>query len=98
MPPASTLSEAYLAEARDHLKPYRDVGLHSANAEAMPFADASFDVVTSIYLFHEIPPEVRRTVAGEFARILKPGGRLIFMDSLQHGDVEGYDGCSSRSR
>jgi ubiquinone/menaquinone biosynthesis C-methylase UbiE len=86
------LSEAYLAEARDHLRPYRDVGLHSANAEAMPFADASFDVVTSIYLFHEIPPEVRRTVAGEFARILKPGGRLIFMDSLQFGDVDGYDG------
>jgi SAM-dependent methyltransferase len=85
------LSDAYLAEARDHLKPYRDVGLHAGNAEAMPFADASFDVVTSIYLFHEIPPEVRRTVAAEFARILKPGGRLIFMDSLQHGDTENYD-------
>ena len=85
------LSQAYVREARRHLKPYRDVGLHVANAEAMPFADASFDVVTSIYLFHEIPPEVRRTVAKEFARILKPGGRLIFMDSLQHGDVENYD-------
>jgi ubiquinone/menaquinone biosynthesis C-methylase UbiE len=85
------LSEAYLAEARHHLRPYRDVGLHAGNAESMPFADASFDVVTSIYLFHEIPPEVRRIVAGEFARILKPGGRLIFMDSLQHGDVENYD-------
>jgi ubiquinone/menaquinone biosynthesis C-methylase UbiE len=85
------LSEAYLAEARQHLRPYRDVGLNCANAESMPFPDASFDVVTSIYLFHEIPPEVRRTVAAEFARILKPGGRLIFMDSLQHGDVENYD-------
>lgn len=85
------LSQAYVAEARHHLRPYCDVGLHAGNAEAMPFADASFDVVTSIYLFHEIPPEVRRTVAAEFARILKPGGRLIFMDSLQHGDVEPYD-------
>ena len=85
------LSEAYLAEARRHLRPYRDVGLHVGNAESMPFADASFDIVTSIYLFHEIPPEIRRTVAAEFARILKPGGRLIFMDSLQHGDVENYD-------
>jgi len=85
------LSEAYLAEARHHLRPYRDVGLHAGNAESMPFADASFDVVTSIYLFHEIPPEVRRIVAAEFARVLKPGGRLIFMDSLQHGDVENYD-------
>jgi ubiquinone/menaquinone biosynthesis C-methylase UbiE len=85
------LSQAYLAEARHHLRPYRDVGLHAGNAESMPFADASFDVVTAIYLFHEIPPDVRRIVAAEFARILKPGGRLIFMDSLQHGDVENYD-------
>ena len=85
------LSEAYLDEARQHLRPYRDVGLHAGNAEAMPYADASFDIVTSIYLFHEIPPEVRRTVAAEFARILNPGGRLIFMDSLQHGDVDSYD-------
>jgi ubiquinone/menaquinone biosynthesis C-methylase UbiE len=85
------LSEAYLDEARQHLRPYRDVALHTGNAEAMPYADASFDVVTSIYLFHEVPPEVRRTVAAEFARVLKPGGRLIFMDSLQHGDVDSYD-------
>jgi ubiquinone/menaquinone biosynthesis C-methylase UbiE len=85
------LSESYLAEARHHLRPYRDVALNTGNAESMPFPDASFDVVTSIYLFHEIPPEVRRTVAAEFARVLKPGGRLIFMDSLQHGDVENYD-------
>lgn len=86
------LSEAYLAEARRHVRPYGDVVLEVANAEALPFADNSLDVVTSIYFFHEIPPKVRRTVASEFARVLKPGGRLIFMDSLQLGDVEGYDG------
>ena len=85
------LSEPYLTEARHHLKPYDDVALEAGNAESLPFADASFDVVTSIYLFHEVPPEVRRTIAGEFARVLKPGGRLIFMDSLQMGDIADYD-------
>jgi SAM-dependent methyltransferase len=50
------------------------------------------DVLTSIYLFHEVPPKVRRIIAKEWARVLKPGGRLIFMDSLQLGDTEGYDG------
>jgi ubiquinone/menaquinone biosynthesis C-methylase UbiE len=85
------LSEAYLAEARQHLKPYDDVALEAGNAESLPFADGSFDVVTSIYLFHEVPPEVRRTIAGEFARVLKPGGRLVFMDSLQFGDAPAYD-------
>jgi ubiquinone/menaquinone biosynthesis C-methylase UbiE len=63
-----------------------------ANAETLPFEDNSVDVLTSIYLFHEVPPKVRRIIAKEWARVLKPGGRLIFMDSLQLGDVEGYDG------
>src|SRR5690606_36947516 len=71
---------------------YPSVGLHVAIAEALPFEDASFDIVSAIYLFHELPPEVRRTVAAEFSRVLKPGGLLVFMDSLQVGDTEVYDG------
>jgi ubiquinone/menaquinone biosynthesis C-methylase UbiE len=31
-------------------------------------------------------------VAGEFARVLKPGGRLIFADSLQAVDLPENDG------
>ncbi len=86
------LSKAYLEEAARHLKPYSGVKTILANAENMPLNDGSQDVITSIYLFHELPPKVRRTIAGEIARVLKPGGRFIFVDSIQHGDVEGYDG------
>jgi len=86
----SDLSEAYLAEARDHVKPYK-AHFKAAEAEALPFADASFDIVTSIYLFHEVPPPVRRDIAREFARVLKPGGLLVFMDSLQPGDMTQVD-------
>ena len=42
--------------------------------------------VLSIYLFHELPPEVRRAAVKEMARVLKPGGLLIFTDSVQLGD------------
>ncbi len=87
----SDLSDSYLSEAKTHLRPYRAEYV-PANAETLPFADASFDVVTSVYLFHEVPPKVRRIIAREFARILRPRGRLIFMDSLQLGDADGYDG------
>ena len=84
------LSQAYLDEAREHLAPYRAQFQHG-KAEALPFADESFDLVTSIYLFHEVPPKVRREIAREFARVLKPGGRLVFMDSLQLGDMPDFD-------
>ena len=48
---------------------------------------SSIDAVTSIFMMHELPPPVRRVVVGECARVLKPGGRLILLDSLQRGDA-----------
>jgi ubiquinone/menaquinone biosynthesis C-methylase UbiE len=43
-------------------------------------------------MFHELPPKVRRIIFGECARVLKPGGRLVLIDSLQRGDEPDYDG------
>ncbi len=85
------LSAPYLAVARRRLSAWSRVELIEAAAEAMPFAAAQFDVVCCIYLFHELPPRVRRVVADEIRRVLKPGGSLIFVDSLQTGDEPGYD-------
>ena len=85
------LSPAYIAEARRHVTPY-DISFEIGNAEALPFDDASFDLVSCVYLFHEVPEDVRRTLAAEFARVLKPQGRLVFMDSLQLGDRPELDG------
>jgi ubiquinone/menaquinone biosynthesis C-methylase UbiE len=86
------LSRAYLAEARRHLDGLRPVEFVAGNAERLPFADASQDVVTTIYLYHELPAEVRRRVTAEIARVLKPGGLFVFVDSLQFGDRPEWDG------
>ena len=85
------LSTAYLEEARQHLKPYRDVTLVTGNAEHLPYP-RSFDLVTCVYLFHEVPPKVRRIIAGELARVLKPGGRLVFMDLAAARRQADFDG------
>ena len=85
------LSPDYLAEARRSLEKWRGVDLVRSNAEAMPFDGESYDVVTCSYLFHELPPRVRPTVAGEMVRLLKPGGTLIFVDTLQIGDRPEFD-------
>jgi ubiquinone/menaquinone biosynthesis C-methylase UbiE len=88
---ALDLSPAYLAEARKALKPWRDVTFLEANAEAMPLEDASQDIVTAVYLFHELPPKVRTIVANEIARVLKPGGLFVLVDSIQPGDTPGFE-------
>jgi ubiquinone/menaquinone biosynthesis C-methylase UbiE len=86
------MSEAYVAEARRHLKRWRRIDVMVANGEAIPLEDESQDAVTSVFMLHELPPHVRRRVFGEFARVLKRGGRLVAVDSLQLGDEPDYDG------
>jgi ubiquinone/menaquinone biosynthesis C-methylase UbiE len=85
------LSPHYLAVARRTLASWSRTRLVQGMAEAMPFADGEFDIVTCVYLFHELPPRVRRSVVAEMRRVLRPGGTLVFVDSLQTGDEPDYD-------
>jgi ubiquinone/menaquinone biosynthesis C-methylase UbiE len=90
------LSEAYLRHARSHLSRWSRVNLIVGNAEAIPAPNNSFDAATCIFTFHELPPQVRRNAIRECARVLKPGGRFVLLDSLQRGDVPDYDGMLER--
>jgi ubiquinone/menaquinone biosynthesis C-methylase UbiE len=86
------LSRPYLHEARRQLDGLRGAELIEAAAENMPLGSGSVDIVTSTFLYHELPPDVRRAVTAEIARVLKPGGLFVFLDSLQMGDRPGWDG------
>jgi ubiquinone/menaquinone biosynthesis C-methylase UbiE len=76
------MSAPYLDRARALLT-RTEVSLIADNAEAMPLADQRFDAVTSVFLFHELPPEARRRVMREARRVLIPGGRFVVCDSAQ---------------
>ncbi|MFY0614596.1 MAG: class I SAM-dependent methyltransferase [Hyphomicrobiaceae bacterium] len=86
------LSQAYISEAERHIGDLRPVAWQRGNAEDTPFLDASQDIVTSIFLFHELPGDARQAVAKEVARVLKPGGLFVMIDSLQFGDKPDWDG------
>lgn len=65
--------------------------LIQAKAENMPLADESYDILNCVYLFHELPADVRKECAKEFFRVLKPGGIVCWNDSIQANDRDGID-------
>lgn len=53
-----------------------------ASADQVPAADSSFDVVLAIVLFSSLPSAAfEDAVAAEIARVLRPGGWLVFYDA-----------------
>jgi len=61
-----------------------DARVVRASADALPFADASFDVVVSTMVLCTVPdPEA---AVAEVRRVLRPGGRLLYLEHVR-GDV-----------
>ncbi len=83
---AVDLSFPYLKEAQRALRRFPRVNFLQANVETLPFKDQQFDAITCSFLFHELPHATRQKVLAEFWRVLKPGGVLAVVDSLQLGD------------
>jgi SAM-dependent methyltransferase len=60
--------------------------LQEANALALPFEDRTFDVVWTMHVSMNVAD--KPTLYDQFARVLKPGGKLAFFDLLSgEGEV-----------
>ncbi len=70
---ALDLSFAMLAEGARRGR--RDLHWVNADAQRLPFADASFDVVTISFGLRNVPDPQR--ALDEFARVTRPGGRVV---------------------
>lgn len=86
---ASDLTPAMLAAARGHIlgRGVTNVAFVVADAERLPFLDASFDLVTVRIAPHHYA-DVRAAVR-EMHRVLRAGGRLVLIDNIAPEDPAG---------
>lgn len=78
-------SEGMLAVARTKL----DARFVLGRAEALPFADNSFDFLTMGYALRHVTD--LETAFREYRRVLKPGGKLLILEVTKPtGDVSGF--------
>ena len=79
-----------------------------ASADAVPFPDAAFDLVTSFDVLYSLPDQIERKALDEMYRLLRPGGHVLInvaaMESLR-GDhsvlsreIRRYSAALLRSR
>lgn len=86
------LLEERVVRARELCSP--GTAIEVASATALPFPDASFDVVLQATVFTSIlDRDVRRRVAAEMARVLRPDGVILWydfhIDNPRNPDVRG---------
>ncbi len=80
---ALDLTAAMLEQARAKIE---KLGLGSrvhfkqGNARELPFADGTFDLLYNGYMFDLIPLDGFQPILKEFARVLKPGGKLVLVN------------------
>jgi ubiquinone/menaquinone biosynthesis C-methylase UbiE len=71
-------SPAMLAAARQKLG--EGVDLHLGDAKHMPFEDEFFDLITAMFVMHEMDHISRISTLMEIKRILKKEGRILLID------------------
>ena len=54
-------------------------------AAQLPFPDASFDTAVATFVLCSVPDP--GAALNEIARVLRPGGRLLFVEHVRHGEV-----------
>lgn len=56
------------------------VAVHHQDSGDLAFPDASYEHVVLFFLLHEMPEAVRARTVAEALRVVKPGGKVIFVD------------------
>ncbi len=84
-------SEKMVRRCERKLGKVRGARVRRGTATAIPFPEAYVDAVLSNLALHHVPPGEREGCARELARVLRPGGRLVYADMFCDVDAPPED-------
>jgi SAM-dependent methyltransferase len=71
--------DEYRIEVARHRLPHAE--FHCGDARSMPWGDETFDLIAQFTMFTSVlAPEVKRELASEMLRVLKPSGVIVWYD------------------
>jgi ubiquinone/menaquinone biosynthesis C-methylase UbiE len=59
---------------------HKNLTIEQQNAANLCYEDNSFEQVMVFFLLHELPADVRQPTVKEALRVVKPGGKVVFVD------------------
>ncbi|NEU55798.1 class I SAM-dependent methyltransferase [Halorussus sp. MSC15.2] len=71
------------------------VPLVRGDMTALPFRDDAFDAVTAYHSLIHVPLDDHQTVVEEFARVLRPGGRVLLTEGIDEWSGKNPDWLDS---
>ena len=88
---AVDLSEFYLEHAREKTKNFNNIIFHKIDGTNLSALKQNFDIVFSVYLFHELPENERGKIIDSCYQVLNKEGIMFHIDSIQLDDVPKYN-------
>ncbi|HAO33439.1 MAG TPA: rhodoquinone biosynthesis methyltransferase RquA [Candidatus Competibacter sp.] len=74
------VAQVQLENLKNKLPDPSRISIHHQDSTDLRFADASHDCVVVFFLLHEQPEAVRAQTVAQALRVVKPGGKVVFVD------------------
>jgi ubiquinone/menaquinone biosynthesis C-methylase UbiE len=74
------VAQIQLKNLEKKISGFENVVLSQQDSSCLEFPDGSFDNVIVFFLLHEMPENVRKGTIEQAIRVLKPGGKAVFVD------------------
>lgn len=74
------IAPVQLKNVQKKLPDKNNIYIHQQDSTALHFEEEQFDNVIVFFLLHEQPEEVRAKTVAEAMRVVKPGGKVVFVD------------------